>query len=183
MKTFFTADLHLGHGKILEYCNRPFLNVAEMDYELIRRWNVVVGQDDRVYHIGDFTLRGVDAFRDYASQLNGWISFLPGSHDRGWINHDGLGDRVKVLPPIAEIEIDKKHIVLCHYAMRVWNRSHYGALHLYGHSHGMLPGLPYSSMDVGVDTKPAYTPYSLDEILDALTPPEADPDLDMLQWA
>ena len=30
-------------------------------------------------------------------------------------------------------------VVLCHYAMRVWDRSHYGSWHLYGHSHGNLP--------------------------------------------
>jgi hypothetical protein len=33
-------------------------------------------------------------------------------------------------------------IVLCHYAMRVWNRSHHGAWHLYGHSRGNLPAAP-----------------------------------------
>ena len=34
---FFTADLHLGHKNILEYCNRPFANVKEMDEALIAR--------------------------------------------------------------------------------------------------------------------------------------------------
>lgn len=183
MRTFFTADMHLGHVKILEYCDRPFPSVEEMDYELIRRWNAVVGKGDYVYHVGDFTLQNVKAFRNYVSQLNGWISFVPGSHDRRWINHDDLGDRVSVLPPIVDIEIEKRKIVLCHYAMRVWNRSHYGALHLYGHSHGMLPGLR-NSMDVGVDTKGSgYAPFSLDEIVEKLAPTEVNPDMDMLQWA
>jgi hypothetical protein len=37
--------------------------------------------------------------------------------------------------------------------MRVWNRSHHGSWHLYGHSHGRLPEPPtLLSMDVGVDT-------------------------------
>ena len=36
----------------------------------------------------------------------------------------------------------EQDIVLCHYAMRVWQKSHYGAWMLYGHSHGTLPDNP-----------------------------------------
>ena len=54
--------------------------------------------------------------------------------------------------------------MLCHYAMRVWNRAHHGAWHLYGHSHGKLPEAPTSlSMDVGVDTHD-FRPWHFDEI-------------------
>ena len=30
-KLWFTADLHLGHGNIVKYCNRPFLSEAELE--------------------------------------------------------------------------------------------------------------------------------------------------------
>jgi hypothetical protein len=47
---------------------------------------------------------------------------------------------------------------------RFWNRSHHGAWHLYGHSHGNLPDTPTSlSMDVGVDTHD-FQPWHFDEI-------------------
>jgi len=42
--------------------------------------------------------------------------------------------------------------ILTHCAMRVWERSHYGSINLYGHSHGRLS--EYNDklqMDVGVD--------------------------------
>ncbi len=53
-------------------------------------------------------------------------------------------------------------VVLSHYAFRVWNRSHHGAIHLYGHSHGNLPG-DSQSCDVGVDCW-GFFPVTLDEI-------------------
>lgn len=55
-------------------------------------------------------------------------------------------------------------IVLCHYALRVWDRSHYGSWHLFGHSHGHLPGLGLS-LDIGVDCH-GYRPLSLAEVAD-----------------
>jgi len=54
---------------------------------------------------------------------------------------------------LAEVSIHGQAIVLCHYDLRVWNRSNRGSWHLYGHSHGRLPEVPASlSIDVGVDT-------------------------------
>ena len=55
-RVFVTADHHWGHANILGYCDRPFDNVEEMDAEMVRRWNEVVGSDDEVFHLGDFTI-------------------------------------------------------------------------------------------------------------------------------
>ena len=58
----------------------------------------------------------------------------------------------------------KRRIVLCHYAFRVWNKSHRGAWHLYGHSHGSLPDDPNSlSFDAGVDCH-EFTPISYERV-------------------
>lgn len=67
--------------------------------------------------------------------------------------------RVKV--PVAG---SPQLIILCHYAMKVWDRAHYGTWHLYGHSHGSLPDDPAArSWDVGVDAN-GYAPISVDEV-------------------
>ena len=71
-----------------------------------------------------------------------------------WGNHDP--ETVRNLPRWessqfgTEIHLDGHRIVLCHYAMRVWNKAHNGSLMLYGHSHDSLPGNS-QSLDVGVD--------------------------------
>ena len=63
-----------------------------------------------------------------------------------------------------EIKIEGQFIVLMHYAMRVWNKSHRGAFQLYGHSHGTLPDNPNSlSFDVGTDSH-NYFPISFQDV-------------------
>ena len=43
---FFTADEHYGHTNIIKYCDRPFASVEEMDAEIIKRHNDLVGPQD-----------------------------------------------------------------------------------------------------------------------------------------
>ena len=164
---WFTADHHLGHTNIIEYCNRPFKNVDEMDSIMIDRWNEVVNPEDTVYHLGDLSLSKEwnVVISTYISRLNGNIIFIPGGHDK-WLystnrNYTFVHKKFYVENPLITLN-DNTPIILCHYAMRVWDRSHYNSWHLYGHSHGMLDGVG-KSMDVGVDTNDFY-PYSLDQI-------------------
>jgi calcineurin-like phosphoesterase family protein len=67
------------------------------------------------------------------------------------------------------LEIKEKgcYIVLCHYAMRVWPRSHYNSIQLHGHSHGRL--LPIGKQwDVGVDNN-NYHPVPFDQIIEIMS--------------
>lgn len=182
---WFTADNHFGHENIIKFCNRPFESVGRMDYVMIGAWNAAVAMGDTVYHLGDFTLNGIDTFIDCVSQLNGIIKILPGSHDRRWLagNPQNVtswpGHPIEVLPPLVELDFpelgDGNHpqtIVLCHYAMRTWAKSFHGSWHMYGHSHGRLPqhGL---SFDVGVDCTD-FRPISLDEVAERMRVLKAD---------
>jgi calcineurin-like phosphoesterase family protein len=149
---FFTADEHYDHVNILEYCSRPFSNVYEMNETLINNHNNIVKSNDLVYHLGDFTL-AKDA-KDFQHRLRGNHIYLKGSHDY-WIQADA--------PQILGIKVAEQHIILCHYAMRVWASSHYGSWQLYGHSHGKL--LPRGKQwDVGVDNN-QFRPISFDEVV------------------
>jgi calcineurin-like phosphoesterase family protein len=181
IQTWFTADQHFGHANIIRYCARPFNSVDDMDTTLIRNWNKLVGQDDVVYHLGDFTLGNVARFAALAANLNGRIHVVPGSHDERWLDgfHNEIPSRsghfVQLLPPLVSIRFPERGagrrsliVVLCHYAMRVWERAHYGAWHLYGHSHGRLPP-EGRSLDVGVDCH-NYCPISFDAIAERMPP-------------
>ena len=45
---FYIADTHFGHKNIIRLDNRPFLDMIEMEGEMVRRWNNVVGKKDDV---------------------------------------------------------------------------------------------------------------------------------------
>lgn len=158
MATYFTADTHFGHDSIRRNCERPFATVNEMDAALTANWNAVVRSGDTVYHLGDFCFKSGKSPAAYIEALNGRIHLIRGNHDERTVRESaGLFESVS---DICTIKIDGRQIVLCHYAMRVWNRSHRGAWHLYGHSHGRLPEIPGSlSFDTGVDSC-GYYPIS-----------------------
>ena len=148
---YFTADEHYGHENIIKYCNRPFKNADEMDRELIKNHNEIVGDSDTVYHLGDFTLAPKNIAYQYLDKLNGNHIMIRGSHDM-WMD-SGYKE-------IIYLRIDGQLIVLCHYAMRTWQASHYNSWQLYGHSHGTLEGIG-KQFDVGVDVH-GFKPISLD---------------------
>jgi calcineurin-like phosphoesterase family protein len=156
---FFTADTHFDHANIIKYCNRPFSSLKEMNDSLIENWNHVVKPEDIVYFLGDFAFHRPEYF---ANVLNGHKRLVIGSHDkdlkslyRPWAFEE--------VSPLKEINVGGQSVTLCHYAMRRWLKSHYGAWHLYGHSHGNLPPIG-KSWDVGVDNN-NFAPLSWQDIV------------------
>jgi calcineurin-like phosphoesterase family protein len=58
MTIWLTSDEHHGHDNIIKYCGRPFRNSDAMSTAIIERHNRLVGPNDVVYHLGDFSLKG-----------------------------------------------------------------------------------------------------------------------------
>lgn len=81
-RILITSDLHFGHKNIIEYCNRPFANVEDMNKQLIERWSETVGWDDTVYVLGDFTFLSQEQTAEICSQLSGKIKLVKGNHDK-----------------------------------------------------------------------------------------------------
>ena len=82
MMQWLTADLHLGHVNIIQYSNRPFSNVGEMNEAIVERWNETVGVNDRVLILGDVAMGRIDDTLKIAGRLNGFKVLLTGNHDR-----------------------------------------------------------------------------------------------------
>lgn len=160
MNTFFIADTHFNHTNIIKHTGRPFQSVEHMNEVLIERWNQVVRPKDLVYHLGDF---GWGNVVPVLKRLHGKKILIIGNHDKPSLR-PAVRPFFERQEKLLNIKIDKQHIVLCHYAMRVWDGSHHGAWHLYGHSHGTLPSVG-KSMDVGVDVVGScWEPFSFEEI-------------------
>jgi calcineurin-like phosphoesterase family protein len=160
MNYFFTADTHFNHKRILEICRPMFANIDDMNKEIISKWNAVVKPGDFVYHLGDF---GWKDSEHILRCLNGQKILTIGSHDS---EAKRLKKYFGQQTQIKEITINGQVVILSHTAMRVWEKSHYGAWHLFGHSHGCLA--PYGkSFDVGVDAHD-FWPWSWDEVVEKM---------------
>lgn len=124
MAVFFTSDTHFGHSRIIELSKRPFKDVQEMDETMIARWNAKVAPTDLVYHLGDFAVGG-DVYGDdalpYLRRLNGKVTLIVGNHDNRALK---IADSFNGVHSLLEVRVGNQMIVLCHYAMRVWNKSH-----------------------------------------------------------
>ena len=158
---FFTSDQHYGHAMIIDYCKRPFADIEEMNETLIANHNALVGKKDTVYHLGDFAFRG--AGRDYLKRLNGKHILILGNHDKASQQVDVGWQEVAM---VKQIKVEGQLIWLSHYAHLVWPQSHYGAWHLFGHTHGSVAGVG-KSMDVGVDSN-NFAPWSFEEIKEVM---------------
>ncbi|KQP24020.1 metallophosphoesterase [Methylobacterium sp. Leaf102] len=166
-RILFTADDHFGHQGILSprmALRRPFATIEEHDETLIANWNASVRPEDTVWHLGDFCYRCPEAHaRAIFSRLRGRIFMVRGNHDRVSVRLPWAGPVVDVARVVVQdFDGQPQGLFLSHYAHRVWPRMHRGDIHLYGHSHGTLPGTA-ASTDVGVDCFD-YRPVTLDEI-------------------
>lgn len=139
-KVFFIGDMHLGHENAINFDNRPFETVDEMDKELIRRWNSKVKNGDIVYILGDmiWKTRNNTAY-DIITSLNGQKILIKGNHDH--FLHDSKTRRMfAAIKDYDDISVElsdgtRRRCILSHYFIPFYNAHRYGAIHLHAHSH------------------------------------------------
>ena len=165
MRTYVTADLHLGHTNIIKYCSRPFKTLEEMDKKIICRINEKVKKGDILIHDGDFCFKKsseapdsrITAAEHYRKQINCEnIVFIKGNHD----GNNGI--KSKIYSMIME-----------HMGVRfnvVHNPEHYNynyRLNLVGHIHEKWKTITKGGnvlINVGVDVWDFY-PLDLDRVI------------------
>lgn len=187
---WFTSDTHFGHTNIVKGVSkwteggmRDFKTLEEHNEYLISQFNKYVKKEDVLYHLGDWSFGGIENIWNFRKRLNiEQIHLMFGNHDHHIENNRTLPN---VLNPrgaknifsstqyVYDNKIGSTSFFLSHYAHRIWNKSHHGKIHLYGHSHDSLdkhPNKPWGkSMDVGIDSAKRilgeYRPFHIDEIL------------------
>lgn len=160
---FFTSDSHAFHRNIAgpKVSNwdagfRDFDDEFVMTDAIVKSYNDVVGENDTLYHLGDWSFGGkhrVAEFRNRIKCRN--IILIYGNHDhhiRKEFRHLFRETHELLHRTLYSNKYGTRQFVLCHYSMRIWDKSHHGSLHCFGHSHNSLPEHKPEfgrSMDVG----------------------------------
>lgn len=149
--------------------------VALMNDAIISGVNKTVGKNDTLFFLGDWCLAKDDEYKKVAAECRNRINckdvrMVWGNHDQPVLIHDLFEDHAD----LWELKYEGISIVMCHYAMAAWNKSHRGSWQLYGHSHSelepfmnkIMPGR--RSIDVGIDNAAKllgeYRPFSFEEL-------------------
>ncbi|AZN39772.1 metallophosphoesterase [Paenibacillus albus] len=165
-KVFFISDHHFGHKHIIDFESRPFAAVDEMNEKMIESWNAVVGKQDKVFHLGDFSFLNQEKTKAIVSRLNGYKILILGNHDRGrtraWWLEAGF-DEVSEHPIIY-----KDFFFLSHEPM--YMNKHMPYVNVHGHIHSQkYAGSSYFNVSV---EHWDYTPITFEQIRDAVVPSE-----------
>lgn len=188
MMRYFTADTHYAHANICRGTSRwpagkpvirPHDTLEEMNSAIVDAINATVGEDDELYHLGDWSFDGaerVSEMRDRVRCRN--VHLVLGNHDK----HIRAADpRFASVSSYAELDVGWTTLVLMHYPIETWRSKSKGFVHLHGHVHTM--GGPVTGsmrMDVGIDPTRAtlgwimhqtYAPWSEQEIRQLLFAP------------
>ena len=134
MTTWFTADLHLGHRNIIDYCNRPFRDVEAMNNALIENWNESIAAEDTVWVVGDFALGKIADTLPMVGALHGNKILVAGNHDRCWAGHGRRADEWteryldadfdEIVQGSTRVDVGGTSVVVCHFPYRGDSQHH-----------------------------------------------------------
>ena len=176
---WITSDTHFSHrnivrgvtnwrlpnGEIPVEQTRDFSTIEKMNTAIVNNINSVVGQDDILIHLGDWSFGGFEQIREFWDRLickN--IHLILGNHDHHIDrNRDGSQGLFQSVSHYNTLQIGDFKFQLMHYPISSWDGLNKGVMHLHGHCH-----LPTNKrfgvgkrMDVGMDGHPEFRPYNL----------------------
>lgn len=163
---YFTADLHLGHKKILDLANRDFDNIEKHDNYIIEKYNKIIDNEDICYILGDICWnQSYNSYKELFAKLNGKKYIILGNHDNKQnlirCQKEGLIESVK---ESQIINIGSNTIHLTHYPLLEWFNFYKNQYHLHGHTYCKMNDY-CKSTDVGVDCW-EFEPVNWNELRD-----------------
>ena len=158
MRVFVIADTHFWHKNIIDYCDRPFNSVEEMNSTLIKNWNKTVTNNDIVIHLGDVGLGPKEKIAPIVQSLKGIKILIMGNHDN--LSEQAYRDMGFWTVSRFPIVYDGFYI-MSHAPIQLPNKTCYK--NIYGHVHNdpNYVDTPYSQC-VSVE-RINYTPFLLYE--------------------
>jgi calcineurin-like phosphoesterase family protein len=184
-KLWFTSDTHYNHGNICsattQWTNpvtcREFESLEKMNAHLIGNINENVGENDILFHLGDWSFGGfeqIELFRNQIVCKN--VHIITGNHDHH-IENDREGIQSifssvnKYLNLVVKWNVGtplmgEQRFALMHFPIASWDNMARGAIHLHGHVHFEADkriGVG-KMMDVGCDGNELY-PIEMGEVL------------------
>jgi calcineurin-like phosphoesterase family protein len=183
-RLFFTSDTHYNHSNICrattkwsdaDNLTRDFKSLDHMNDTLVNNINEIVGENDILIHLGDWSFGGFESIEDFRNRiLCKNVHLVFGNHDHHIRRNKGDIQRIfsschdylhlDIRKPEGK-EVVKYSIVCLHYPIASWNGMNDGVVHLHGHVHlpQHLRVSEGKAMDVGVDGNELY-PISLEEV-------------------
>ena len=129
-KVWCISDTHFGHKNIIEFSDRPFMNVQEMDDIIIENFNDYVSPDDISIWVGDVSFYGPQLARKLINRCNGYKILVAGNHDFKKKKIPDIGfDETHLL---YNIELPEANLVFTHYPMENLPKP---LINIHGHLH------------------------------------------------
>lgn len=136
MTLWYASDHHFGHENIIQFCNRPFKNAAEMDEVLITNHNALVQPEDHVWFLGDLTMARGSLKSGQAKWLISLIKRMNGHKRLILGNHDLFPTKVYLEAGFEKIKASHRHdnILFTHIPIHPASLSNVRAC-VHGHIH------------------------------------------------
>lgn len=146
-RVLFWSDQHFGHEKIIQYAERPFNTVEEMNRHMLEEYAKVVSQDDIVVFGGDVSFGNDELAKKSILSLPGFKILVLGNHD---INKNGVfrehGCDLVIMSMSLKISEDVSALVT-HVPM-ARSLIPKGVINLHGHTHNSGAGMGKVNMSV-----------------------------------
>lgn len=150
------SDTHFGHENIINYCNRPFKNLHEMHDYMITKWNSVVKDGDKVYHLGDVYFSEKGRILD---KLKGKKRLILGNHDDVKDNYtQKIFSKILMWRMFPEFGLLLTHVPVYD---KMFNQKIMKNIHGHIHNNQYITDKRYKNVSVEVID---YTPINIEEL-------------------
>lgn len=138
MSSYYSSDWHIDHKKVLEFAERPYSSIEEMNEQLLENMFAPLHKGDNMFFLGDLAW-SMEGFEQVFKHINKGVNFhwILGNHDVKYYKRilSMYNNKIASVQQYKEVHICGKPAFLCHYPMLMWSKSHYNSYMLHGHAH------------------------------------------------